>query len=61
MCSCGDAVAGFGGSEAAVAVIAVAVGDVAGQREGEGVPVQVVGVGHDELVIAEKWASTGLR
>jgi hypothetical protein len=30
-------------------VIAVAVGDVAGQRERERVPVDVVGVGDDEL------------
>jgi hypothetical protein len=32
-----------------VAVGAVAVGDVAGQRVGEGVPVEVVGVLDDEL------------
>jgi hypothetical protein len=44
-----DAVFGFGGGEASVAVIAVAVGDVTGQREREGVPVKVVGVGDDEL------------
>jgi len=47
--SCGDAVAVLGGDEASVAVIAVAVVDVAGQGEREGVPVQVVGVGDDEL------------
>ena len=39
----------LGDDQAAVAVIAVAVGDVAGQGEREGVPVQVVGVGDDEL------------
>ena len=44
-----DAVAGFGGGEAAVAVIAVAVGDVAGECECEGVPADVVGVCDDEL------------
>jgi hypothetical protein len=45
----GDAVFGFGGGESAVAVISVAVGDVAGERECEGVPVEVVGVANDEL------------
>ena len=34
---------------AAVTVFAVAVGDVAGERECEGVPVEVVGVGDDEF------------
>ena len=40
---------GFDCGEAAVAVVTVAVGDVAGEREREGVPVEVVGVAHDEL------------
>jgi hypothetical protein len=45
----GDAVSGFGEGEAAVAVIAVAVGDVAGERPSGGVPVEVVGVGEHEF------------
>jgi hypothetical protein len=42
-------VAVFGDDESAVAVIAVAVGHVAGEREREALPVGVVGVGDDEL------------
>ena len=58
----GDAVSVLGGEEAAVAVVAVAVGDVAGEREREGVPVEVVGVADDELADRrEKWHSTGFR
>ena len=53
--------AGFGGGDAAVAVVAVAVGDVAGEREREGVPVEVVGVATTNWLIGEKWHSTGLR
>jgi uncharacterized protein (DUF2141 family) len=49
MASGSDAVSVLGGGEAAVAVVAVAVGDVACEREGEGVPVEAVGVAHDEL------------
>ena len=41
--------AAFEVGEALVAVGAVAVGDVAGEREREGVPVEVVGVFDDEL------------
>ena len=40
----GDALAGFDCGETAVAVICVAVGDVACERERKGVPVEVVGV-----------------
>jgi hypothetical protein len=45
----GDAVSCFGGGDAPAAVVAVSVHDVAGERVGEGVPVEVVGVGDDEL------------
>ncbi|MDX6720550.1 MAG: hypothetical protein QOJ63_2804 [Solirubrobacteraceae bacterium] len=45
----GDLAAAFEVDEALVAVRAVAVGDVAGEREREGVPVAVVGVLDDEL------------
>ncbi len=45
----GDLSAAFENDEALVAVLAVAVGDVAGQGVGEGVPVEVVGVLDDEL------------
>jgi hypothetical protein len=34
---------------------------VAGQRVREGVAVQVVGVGDDDSVSAEKWHLTGFR
>jgi hypothetical protein len=53
-------VAGFGDGEA-VAVIAVAVGDVAGQRVREGVAVQVVGVGDDELGERGEMALDGIQ
>jgi hypothetical protein len=45
----GDAVAVFEVCEALVAVGSVAVGEVACEGVGEGVPVQVVGVLDDEL------------
>jgi hypothetical protein len=51
----------FEDPDALGAVGAVAVLDVPGERPGEGVPVQVVGVVDDELVIGKKWHSTGLR
>src|SRR6266540_3747920 len=49
MSSGGDAVSRFGGGDAAVAVVAVSVADVVGERVCEGVPVEVVGVCDDEL------------
>ena len=49
MASGGDLVAGFEEADAFVAVRSVAVADVAGERAGEGVPVDVVGVVDDEL------------
>ena len=49
MVSCGNPVSLFGGGDSLVAVVAVAVADVAGERVAEGVPVEVVGVGDDEL------------
>ena len=42
--SCGDPVSGFGGGDELVAVVAVSVEDVLGERVAEGVPVEVVGV-----------------
>src|SRR5579859_4832220 len=57
----GDPVAGFGGGDAAVAVGAVAVGDVAGEREREGVPARVVGVGDDELADHGEVALDGVQ
>ena len=39
----------FGGSDAAVAVVAISIADVVGERVTEGVPVEVVGVADDEL------------
>ena len=48
--SCGDPVSGFGGGDALVAVVAVSVADVVGERVAEGVPVEIVGVADDELV-----------
>ncbi len=61
MVSCGNPVSLFGGGDSLVAVVAVAVADVAGERVAEGVPVEVVGVGDANSVSAEKWHSTGLR
>ncbi len=61
MSSGGDAVSCFGGGEAVVAVVAVSVADVVGERVAEGVPVEVVGVATTNSVSAEKWHSTGLR
>ena len=40
---------GLGSGDALVAVVAVAVADVLGECVGECVPVDVVGVGDDEL------------
>jgi hypothetical protein len=56
-------VAVLGGDEAAVAVFAAAVGDVAGEREREreGAPVDVVGVGDDELADRREVAFDGFR
>jgi hypothetical protein len=45
----GDLASAFEVDEAFVAVRAVAVGDVAGQRVRERVPVEVIGVLDDEL------------
>ena len=61
MASGGDAVAVLGGDEAAVAVFAVAVADVAGERERKGVPVDVVGVGDDELADRREVAFDGVQ
>src|SRR5277367_1518963 len=52
----GDLVSGFEEADAFVAVGAVAVLDVAGERPGEGVPVEVVGVVDDELADREEVA-----
>jgi hypothetical protein len=49
MPSGGDAVSGFGGGVSLVAVVCVAVADVAGEGVAERVPVEVVGVADDEL------------
>src|SRR3954453_2688452 len=57
----GDLVAGFEDAEAFVAVWAVAVADVAGERPGEGVPAEVVGVVDDELVDREEVALDGVE
>ena len=57
----GDLVAGFEEADAFGAVGSVAVLDVAGQRPGEGVRVQVVGVVDDEFGGGKKWHSTGFR
>src|SRR5207253_4481567 len=45
----GDAVSCFGSGDSAVAVVAVAVADVVGERVSECVPVEVVGICDDEL------------
>jgi hypothetical protein len=50
MSSCGDSVFALEGSDAAVAVGAVAVGDVVSDGALGGVPVAVVGVVEDELL-----------
>jgi hypothetical protein len=42
-------------------VIAVAVGDVAGRREGEALPVGVVGVANHELADRREVGLTGFR
>ncbi len=52
MSSGGDAVSCFGGGDTAVAVVAVSVADVVGECVSERVPVEVVGVGDDELEAA---------
>ena len=57
----GDAVAVLGGGQAAVAVFAVAVGDVSGEREREGVPVDVVGVADHELADRREVAFDGVQ
>ena len=56
-----DALAGFDCGETAVAVTAVAVGEVASEREREGVPVEVVGVAHDELADHREVALDGVQ
>ena len=48
--SCGDSVFAFEGSDPAVMVASVAVGDVVRERLLGGVPVGVVGVVEDELL-----------
>src|SRR5688572_9293355 len=50
----GDLVTGFEDADALVAMRSVAVADVAGERPGEGVPVDVVGVVDDELADREE-------
>src|SRR4051812_49581573 len=57
----GDLVAGFEEADAFVAVRSVAVLDVAGERPGEGVPVEVVGVVDDELADREEVALDGVE
>src|SRR3954470_21091814 len=52
----GDLVAGFEAADAFVAVRSVAMLDVAGERPGKGVPVEVVGVVDDELADREEVA-----
>src|SRR3954471_4266114 len=54
MASGGDLVAGFEQSDAFVAVRAVAMADVAGERPGKRVPVDVVGVVDHELADREE-------
>ena len=49
-CSCCDPVFAFEGGDPAVAVGAVAVGDVVGDGTLGGLPVAVVGVVEDELL-----------
>src|SRR5262249_7637396 len=48
MSSRGDSVSCFGGGDSVVAVLAVSVTDVPGERVAECVPAEVVGVGDDE-------------
>ena len=56
-----DAVSVLGGDQALVAVFAVGVADVAGEREREGVPVDVVGVADDELADRREMALNGIQ
>src|SRR3954468_6344998 len=56
MASGGDLVAGFEQADAFVAVWSVAMADVAGEREGKRVPVDVVGVVDDEFADREEVA-----
>ena len=56
-----DLVMTFEDGDALVAVWAVAVGDVAGESVGEGVPVDVVGVLDDELADREEVALDGVE
>jgi hypothetical protein len=59
--SCSDSVFAFEGSDPAVVVAAVGVGDVVGDRALDGVPVTVVGVVEDELLDrAEVGSRSGL-
>ncbi len=50
---------GFCGGDALVAVVAVSVADVAGERVSECVPVEVVGVADDELAERGECARLG--
>src|SRR4051812_45336561 len=61
MASGGDLVTRFEDADAFGAVGAVAVLDVPGQRPGEGVPVEVVGVVDDELGDREEVALNGIE
>src|SRR5215216_596488 len=61
MASGDDLVSGFEEADAFVAMGAVAVADVAGERPGEGVPVDVVGVVDDELADREEVALDGVE
>ena len=61
MASGGDPVTGFELADALVAVWSVAVLDVAGEREGKGVPAEVVGVVDDELTDREEVALDGVQ
>jgi hypothetical protein len=56
-----DPVAILGEGEAVVAVVALAVGEMAGQGVGEGVPVQVIGAGDDELGDRREVAVDGIQ
>jgi len=61
MSSRGDSVSCFGGGDSVVAVLAVSVTDVQGERVAECVPVEIVGVGDDEGGESSEVALDGLR
>jgi hypothetical protein len=58
-CSCRDEESAFGFEEPLVAVRSVAVGDVAGHRDAERLPVRVVAVLDDELADCFRLGSEG--